>query len=217
MLQARAIYNIFDLLGDLGGVSEVLGIVFGALLLPISEHSFIMDAMKRFFFARTEDEDLFAEEEDEAMIKMRDKYLDEANFPDDLGDDRKEEIVLHRHIHLSVIDNIFLYLSNQLGCFFPCFCWSKREKLQRLYEKSNDQIDKELDLIKVVKNMKSFRVFLKNFLMTEKIKFEIAHSFKNCIDIDTDSDEEDLDILDQIDEEVRALKLAKAQQKKDRA
>lgn len=110
---------------------------------------------------------------------------------------------------MSTFDNILLYLSNQLGCLFPCICWSKREKLNRLYEKSNDRIDKELDLVKVVKNMKSFRVFLKNFLMTEKIKFEIAHSFKNCVDIDTDSDDEELDPLEEIDEEVAAIKMAK--------
>ena len=53
VLQARAIYSLFDLLGDLGGVTEVLLIVFGAILYPMSEHSFVMDAMKRFFLART--------------------------------------------------------------------------------------------------------------------------------------------------------------------
>ena len=53
VLQARAIYSLFDLLGDLGGVTEVLLIMFGAILYPISEHSFVMDAMKRFFLART--------------------------------------------------------------------------------------------------------------------------------------------------------------------
>ena len=45
-------------------------------------------------------------------------------------------------------------------------------------------------MIKVVKNMKSFKILLKNFLMTEKVKFEIAHSAKNCLDIDSETDDE---------------------------
>ena len=55
VLQGRTIYNLFDLLGDLGGVTEIIMIVFGAFLFPISEHSFTMDAMKKFFLARTKD------------------------------------------------------------------------------------------------------------------------------------------------------------------
>ena len=120
---------------------------------------------------------------------------------------------MHRHINLSSKDNICLYLANQLGCLFPCICWSKREKLQRLYEKSNERIDKELDLIKVVKNMKSFRVFLKNFLMTDKIKFELAHSMKNCIDIDTDSDEDETVFVGKTRDEVEKIKAARKAKK----
>jgi hypothetical protein len=40
----RQIYNVFDLLGDLGGVTEVIMIVFGFVLFSISEHSFYLTA-----------------------------------------------------------------------------------------------------------------------------------------------------------------------------
>jgi hypothetical protein len=40
----RQIYNIFDLLGDLGGVTEVIMIVFGFILFSFSEHSFYLTA-----------------------------------------------------------------------------------------------------------------------------------------------------------------------------
>ena len=36
----RQIYGFIDLLGDLGGVMEVIMIVFGIILYPISFHSF---------------------------------------------------------------------------------------------------------------------------------------------------------------------------------
>ena len=55
----RQIYNIFDLLGDLGGVTEVIMISFGFFLFSISEHSFHVTAIKRLFYARTVDANFF--------------------------------------------------------------------------------------------------------------------------------------------------------------
>lgn len=78
-----------------------------------------------------------------------------------------------------------------------------------MFERSEHRINKELDLIKVVRNMKSFKILLKNFLMTDKVKFEIAHSAKNCLDIDTSSDDSEPDVVDNIDQEVKEMKIAR--------
>lgn len=56
---SRRVYGFFDLLGELGGVMEVLVIIFGLILFPISEHSFYLNAIKKLFFARTKDSDIF--------------------------------------------------------------------------------------------------------------------------------------------------------------
>ena len=50
----RQVYGIIDLLGDLGGVLEVIMVVSGALLFPISEHHFTLQASKRMFLVRSE-------------------------------------------------------------------------------------------------------------------------------------------------------------------
>jgi hypothetical protein len=44
---------VFDLLGDLGGVTEVIMIAFGAVFFSVSEHSFYLTASQKLFFART--------------------------------------------------------------------------------------------------------------------------------------------------------------------
>lgn len=44
-----------DILGDLGGVIEILMIVLGTFLYPISEHSFILKALQKLYLARTKD------------------------------------------------------------------------------------------------------------------------------------------------------------------
>lgn len=55
----RRIYSLFDLLGDLGGVTEVIMICFGFLLYPISEHSFYLKAFKKLFIAKTAEDGIF--------------------------------------------------------------------------------------------------------------------------------------------------------------
>ena len=50
---------MLDLLGDLGGVVEVLIFVFGIFIFPISEHGFILAALNKLFIARTTTQSLF--------------------------------------------------------------------------------------------------------------------------------------------------------------
>ena len=51
---------MFDLVGDLGGVFEVLTGLLGIFLLPISKHSFVLTASKLLFKARTCDSSIFS-------------------------------------------------------------------------------------------------------------------------------------------------------------
>ena len=55
----RNTYDFLDLLGDIGGVTEVAMLAFGFFMFPISEHSFILLAAKRLFLARTDDQEMF--------------------------------------------------------------------------------------------------------------------------------------------------------------
>ena len=59
IVHTRVAYGTLDVLGDLGGVTEVIMIVFGFLIYPISEHSFTLKAAKKMFLARTTDKTLF--------------------------------------------------------------------------------------------------------------------------------------------------------------
>ena len=59
ILHERKVYSIQDLMGDLGGVIEILLVVFSIFLCPISEHSFNVQAIKKLYLARTTDDWLF--------------------------------------------------------------------------------------------------------------------------------------------------------------
>ena len=57
MLHQRKVYDILDLIGDLGGVFEICFQVLGFFILPISYHSFIIKALKKIFLIKTKDEE----------------------------------------------------------------------------------------------------------------------------------------------------------------
>jgi hypothetical protein len=60
----RIRYGLFSYLADLGGILEILTMFLGFLLFPLSEHSFIIKAANKFFFARTNRDDVFMPQED---------------------------------------------------------------------------------------------------------------------------------------------------------
>lgn len=53
----RKVYNCLDLLADLGGLLKGLLALCGAFMLPISEFSFVISTLKKFYFVRVSDSD----------------------------------------------------------------------------------------------------------------------------------------------------------------
>jgi hypothetical protein len=167
----RQVYGILDLLGDLGGVTEVIMICFGIFLFPISEHSFTMKAAQKFFLARTKENSL--------LMAKKSKFTEETAIPkNQMGNEfYLNELKMHRYICVSPKDNFLLYLANQLGKCFPANCWSKKKKLQRLYEKGADKIESRLNIVKINQNQTDVKVLLKKFnsMMDQDTIFNIRH------------------------------------------
>jgi len=57
----RSVYTVLDLVADLGGAAKGLLVLCGALILPLSEFSFVVETLKRFYFVKVSDSnpDLF--------------------------------------------------------------------------------------------------------------------------------------------------------------
>lgn len=77
----RYIYSLLDILGDLGGVTEVIMLLFGFFLYPIAEHSFSLQALRRLYKARTKDNELFRKDEIDGVAadKANKKKLEEIS------------------------------------------------------------------------------------------------------------------------------------------
>jgi hypothetical protein len=185
-----------DILGDLGGVIEILMIVLGTFLYPISEHSFILKALSKLYMARTRDGQLLHKDKcnhTEAEHLEKDEENDQkgqVKRKRRLSKAEKREIDKHRFIKISIKDSVMLYVSEILGRCFCDFCWSKKKKLQKLKAQGADKIEGELNIVKIMNYLRNFKVVLKNSLLTKDVKDKIKHTGKNLIELDSGSSSE---------------------------
>ena len=134
---SRAVYNFLDLLGDLGGLTEVFMLIVGFFVAPISEHNFIMKAARRLFIAKTKRDDLFLKLDP----VVEGNYID--NIPEDVTPEEKIKFLLagalmnlknkaeaklaqnkHKAIRISMYDNFMLFFANLLEYYgIPCCCY----------------------------------------------------------------------------------------------
>jgi len=114
--QSRKIFGWLDLLGKLGGITNVCMMLFGFFLFPISEHSYIIKAAKKLFIARTRDGSIF-KKDPRQKIKI-----------DALSSKSQKELDLHHAIKLRKKDSLCLLISNQMGCLFPNGLWGNKKK-----------------------------------------------------------------------------------------
>lgn len=50
----RAVYNLMNFIGDIGGVVDVILIFLGMFIYPFQEHSFKMKALKKLYLVKTQ-------------------------------------------------------------------------------------------------------------------------------------------------------------------
>ena len=101
----RKVYNFMDLLGNLGGLTEIFMVTFGFLLIPIAEHAYLVQATKRLFIARTEDDNLFLKPDYQEEGVKPNKYIGDHQHKYDMHP-------THRHIRLNRKDEFFHYFAN---------------------------------------------------------------------------------------------------------
>lgn len=140
-----------------------------------------MTAIKKMFFARTCDDKMFG-----SSKSSRVRYLNKDLIPNGTPKEIIEEISKHWYIDIKNIDWIRTYFSRVL-CWPKC-CFKRREKFLKLYNKGQDRIDAELDIVKIMKNLRNIKILMRNSFMDDEIKYQITHARKNLLNIDTSSE-----------------------------
>lgn len=176
----RAVYGVIDLLGDLGGVLEVIMVFTGIIFFPISEHHFILQATKRMFLARSSKrDDLFLDKKtanEEKNAEMLDILL-ETKMEENLPIELQEECRHHYLARLGLKDSILLFLYNRF--YHPKlkkWCnWSKRSALQRLYNEGQERLEHELNIVNLLNGLRCSRILNEQLLISRKTDYTLSH------------------------------------------
>lgn len=171
----RRVYGFLDLLGDLGGVTEILAILFGFLLLPFAEHFFILDATKKIFMAKTNNDKMFlkSKKKENKLENMKKQNKDHYTL---------EELKTHRYMKIRLKDKLLLYLKKNWGCNCISKMWKDGHKFEKIYEKGQARIDQELNIVRFMNNLRNMKILLKASLMKDpEVKTQVKHNKKNLI------------------------------------
>lgn len=96
-------------------------------------------------------------------------------------------------VELSNYDKCMYFLKLVMGRCFPTLCWKKHNKLTMLFHEGKSRIQKELDIVKIIKTLRYTRILMKNSLLTPEMRFKIEHAERNFINIDLSDDERSFD------------------------
>lgn len=172
----RVVYSYWYLFGDFGGFKEGFLIIFTFLIAPISEHSFLMKAISKLYLAKTDDRDLFESKKPEKHQKYRLKW---SSVSRRLSEKDKSQIAKNREPKLRFCDSLLLFLSQ-----FPCCCNLTEPAYQQLYDTGTERMDKELDVVKILKRLRNLKILLEEQqILSRQLKFKIKHSGQNVIDL----------------------------------
>ena len=70
---SRTVYQFLDLLGDYGGLQGMFALILSILMAPYAEHAFLMEAIRKLYVAKTDDQSLFERPISDKHIKNQAK------------------------------------------------------------------------------------------------------------------------------------------------
>jgi hypothetical protein len=69
-------------------------------------------------------------------------------------------------------ENILLYISNsKLGFLIPSFLWKKKNKMLKVLNEGKERIEKELNIVKIMKSVRDIKILMKHSMMSPDIRF----------------------------------------------
>ena len=97
---------------------------------------------------------------------------------------------MHRKIKIRLMDHFCFNISKtSVGFCITKSCWARKDKFDKLYSKAYTQIQNELDLKRLMKNMRNLKLVMKNSMLTPEVKYQLLHMEKNVLNVDTTTEE----------------------------
>jgi hypothetical protein len=86
-----------------------------------------------------------------------------------------QELDLHQEIRLNFRDKFLLFLTINFKIIHKC-CFNRKAAFEKLYNEGDKKIEKMLDLLRIVKDNRKFKVVLENSIMNKEILEQIKHT-----------------------------------------
>ena len=118
-----------------------------------TEHSYIIKALQKFYMAVTIDDDLFRKTNSQKNLKKLNKNLKKLKS---FGKKEAKIIKRNRLIKLSSWQVFKLLIMN----YGKCFRLNRENKLWRLYEDGQGRLEKEFDLVKIIRSLRNIKIFM---------------------------------------------------------
>ena len=112
---------MIEVLGDVGGVVEIILVFFSFLIVPISTHSFYIKAINKFFVAYTKDSKIFKAKNLWTKLGMK-KNIDINNSDN------------YKIIKFHVWDSFRIFIQERIPICCECI-WKKKKNLINLYNR----------------------------------------------------------------------------------
>lgn len=180
----RAVYSIFDLLGDYGGLQEMIFLILGFFVSPIAEHSFLLKAMRKLYKVHTDDETIFENPKSEKHSLKKFKH---GVLAATLSQEKKMKISRNKKPKVSAWNSFRLFWQRLVCCCCTQEC--RGGKLTKLLDIGGERLETEFDVVKIVRQLRNLKE-----LMSEKkiwdnsLKFAIKHTGMNVIELDSVED-----------------------------
>ena len=177
---SRKIYGLLDVVGDFGGVYEVLMLLGFLFLSPWSEFKYASKAIQKMYLVRTKARGLFRDTQSEKNLNRLDKLYATKEAED---------------IKIAKLD-----LCEELRLFFKeKFCSSCADtepknisdKVQRWYRMGRLRLEKELNIVKIIGDLRDLRLLTKDARKHGNAKHRMQVMGKNVIELDSDKDLEE--------------------------
>ena len=136
ILYQRISYSLIEVAKDVGGLTNVLIVIFSLLNMPFAHFSSFIKSLKRLYLVRTKDKNLF-KHKDQNIEKYIDKYHNV--YEDTTWIKNKKNL---RIINFTSYDYICLYFLKNLGKYFCCkSLWPKYKKMSKTVNEGSKRIN----------------------------------------------------------------------------
>ena len=93
----------------------------------------------------------------------------------------------NKYINLKSWDRVKLFLYRRFNLKLPQRCWSKRDKLIKLTQESKQKLDREFDMLKIIKNLRDLRILMQSKFLNGEIVNKIKNNPRNLIVLSDES------------------------------